>query len=67
MPKMAVIHIQNTAPGPPVTTAVATPAMLPVPMVADKAVISAPKCDTSPSWSLPSSFLGCGRKACFKA
>ncbi len=32
-----------------------------------KAVISAPKCDTSPSWSLPSSFLGCGRKACFKA
>ena len=67
MPKMAVTHIQNTAPGPPATTAVATPAMLPVPMVADSAVISAPKCDTSPSWSLPSSFLPWGVKACFSA
>ena len=28
---MAMSHIQNTAPGPPVAMAVATPAMLPVP------------------------------------
>ena len=49
MPKKAVIHIQNTAPGPPETMAVATPAMLPVPMVADRAVISALKCEMSPS------------------
>ena len=27
----AMTHIQNTAPGPPVAMAVATPAMLPVP------------------------------------
>ena len=31
MPSSAVIHIQNTAPGPPVEMAMATPAMLPVP------------------------------------
>ena len=30
-PTMAMSHIQNTAPGPPVAMAVATPAMLPVP------------------------------------
>lgn len=43
---------QNKAPGPPATTAVATPTILPVPIVADSAVQSAPKLDTSPS--LPS-------------
>ena len=31
LPKRAIIHIQNTAPGPPTTIAVATPARLPVP------------------------------------
>ena len=31
-PISAVIHIQNTAPGPPMDTAAATPTMLPVPM-----------------------------------
>ena len=36
------------APGPPATTAVATPTMLPVPMVAESAVHSAPKLVTSP-------------------
>ena len=65
MPKKAVIHIQNTAPGPPETMAVATPAMLPVPMVAESAVISAPKWLMSPSWSFSWS-LG-GEKACFSA
>ena len=33
--------IQKSAPGPPTAMAVATPAMLPVPMVADSAVINA--------------------------
>ena len=31
LPIVAMIHIQNTAPGPPTAMAVATPAMLPVP------------------------------------
>ena len=30
-PNKAIIHIQNTAPGPPVAIAVATPARFPVP------------------------------------
>ena len=33
MPKKAAIHIQNTAPGPPIQMAADTPAMLPVPIV----------------------------------
>src|SRR5690554_7238967 len=43
MPTKAVHHIQNSAPGPPSTIAVATPAILPVPTVAAKVVISAAK------------------------
>ena len=35
--KKAATHIQNTAPGPPMTIAAATPAMLPVPIVAARA------------------------------
>ena len=49
MPKTPVSHIQSTAPGPPAATAVATPTMFPVPMVAASAVISAPKWLMSPS------------------
>ena len=49
MPKRAANHIQNRAPGPPVTTAVAMPTMLPVPTVADMAVHSAAKLESSPS------------------
>jgi len=49
MPKTPVSHIQSTAPGPPRATAVATPMMLPVPTVAARAVISAPKWLMSPS------------------
>ena len=30
-PSRAIIHIQNTAPGPPMAMAVATPARFPVP------------------------------------
>ena len=41
MPTSAVIHIQKIAPGPPRKMAVATPAILPVPIVADSSVISA--------------------------
>jgi hypothetical protein len=53
IPKIAVIHIQNTAPGPPRITAVATPTILPVPIVAARAVIKAWKWEISPSesWS----------------
>ncbi len=38
MPRIAMIHIQKIAPGPPEMIAVATPTMLPVPMVAASAV-----------------------------
>jgi hypothetical protein len=31
MPTAAATHIQNTAPGPPTVSAIATPAMLPTP------------------------------------
>src|SRR5262247_2655312 len=52
MPKTPVSHIQSTAPGPPALTAVATPTMFPVPMVAASAVVSAPNWLTSPVPSL---------------
>ena len=42
IPKTPVSQHQRTAPGPPNAMAVATPMMLPVPMVAAKAVASAP-------------------------
>ena len=42
-------HIQNIAPGPPNAIAVATPAILPVPTVADIAVNNAERGDISPS------------------
>ena len=38
MPKKAATSIQNRAPGPPAAMAEATPTMLPVPMVAERAV-----------------------------
>ena len=49
MPKTPVSHIQRTAPGPPAATAVATPTMFPVPIVAARAVVSAPNWLTSPA------------------
>ena len=48
MPKRPAIHIQKMAPGPPARSAVATPTMEPVPMVAASAVASAPKLEMSP-------------------
>src|SRR5690606_2468739 len=48
IPIMALIHIQNTAPGPPMEMATATPAIFPIPMVEDKAVVKAWKCVISP-------------------
>ena len=51
IPKTPVIHIQNTAPGPPAMMAVPTPTMLPVPMVADRAVHKAPNWLMSPGAS----------------
>ena len=41
IPKSPAIIIQKVAPGPPIATATATPAILPRPTVADKAVVSA--------------------------
>ena len=55
IPNIAVIHIQKIAPGPPRKIAVATPAIFPVPTVADRAVMSDSKEEISPD-SL-SSFL----------
>ena len=48
IPNTPVSQHHSTAPGPPSETAVATPIMLPVPIVAANAVASAPNCDTSP-------------------
>ena len=50
MPSRAETHIQNTAPGPPNQMAVATPAMLPVPMVEARAVARAW------NWEIPRPF-----------
>ena len=63
MPKKAASHIQKSAPGPPMQIAVATPTILPVPMVAERAVQSAPKLVTSPSpsdsfWNIKRNALG---------
>ena len=55
MPTRPVTHIQKRAPGPPAARAVATPAMFPVPTVAERAVIRAWKWVMSPS-SAPGSF-----------
>ena len=41
MPKRPETHSQNSAPGPPMTIAVATPAMLPTPTVEASAVATA--------------------------
>ena len=49
MPSSADTHIQKIAPGPPAVIAVATPTMLPVPMVPASAVVSAWKGETAPS------------------
>ena len=61
MPSTPVSQHQNTAPGPPNATAVATPIMFPVPMVAASEVASAPNWLTSPPASL--SLLTESRKA----
>ncbi len=47
-PKQALIHIQTSAPGPPDTIAVATPTILPVPIVAASAVVNAENGEISP-------------------
>ena len=47
-PKRPAMKSQNNAPGPPRQIAVATPTILPVPIVADNAVHNAPKEETLP-------------------
>ena len=48
IPNTPVSQHHSTAPGPPKAMAVATPMILPVPMVAANAVASEANCDTSP-------------------
>ena len=48
IPKKAKTHIQKIAPGPPIAIAVATPTILPVPIVADIAKQRALKLLISP-------------------
>ena len=48
MPKTPVSQSQRTAPGPPAAIAVATPTILPVPIVAASAVVRAPNWLMSP-------------------
>ena len=43
IPITPLIHIQKIDPGPPILIATATPAILPIPTVADRAVDKAPK------------------------
>ncbi len=45
-PIKAISHIQNTAPGPPAATAIATPAILPVPTLEAVLIQKAWKDDT---------------------
>ena len=52
MPRQPETHIQKTAPGPPETMAVATPPILPTPIVLAMAVQAAANPDTDP-WPLP--------------
>ena len=49
MPIRPATIIQKVAPGPPIETATATPAMLPSPTVPESAVASAWKWETSPA------------------
>ena len=49
IPRIAEIHIQNTAPGPPIAIAPATPAIFPVPTVPARAVQTAWKGVMEPS------------------
>ena len=48
MPSTPDTHSQNSAPGPPIEIAVATPAMLPTPTVDASAVATAWNGETSP-------------------
>ena len=48
MPSRPATHIQNMAPGPPMLMAIATPAILPMPIVPDNADDNAWKCGISP-------------------
>ncbi len=53
MPKNARSHIQKIAPGPPTESAVATPAMLPMPTVPPREVAAAWKGDMDPESPFP--------------
>ncbi len=48
MPNIEDIHIQKIAPGPPATSAEATPAIFPIPILPASAVLIASNADTDP-------------------
>ena len=66
IPNIAVIHIQNIAPGPPEWIATATPAMFPIPTVLANALDNASKCVIWPGSSLESYFPSKISIACLK-
>ena len=67
MPNRPAAIIHSTAPGPPMPTATATPAMLPSPTVADRAAVRAWKWLTSPASFGSSYFPAVTRIACLNA
>ena len=64
IPNNAPTKIQKAAPGPPIEIEIATPAILPIPIVPDRAVARAWNDETSPQLS-PSDFLVTLSMACF--
>ena len=60
-PIRAVTHIQNTAPGPPIDTAAATPTILPVPICDAAEIVKALKGEIEflSSAGLEISFIAC--------
>ena len=69
IPRKPVNQHHNTAPGPPRSTAVATPTMFPVPIAPASEVVSAANWLTSPSDSLSfviESFMALNRYFCGK-
>ncbi len=67
IPTKAVSHIQTNAPGPPAATAVATPAILPFPIVAARVEVRAWKGVISPSSLSEPSFFTAPLNISFKA
>ena len=66
IPNRAPAKIQNAAPGPPIEIEIATPAILPIPIVPDSAVANAWKDETSPQSPFFSAGFDTTSIECFK-